>query len=256
MKGRTLKYITNQTEILRDPEAINEIRENISQGDVYIAKNVIDADFLKKVRKYLTQIGSCSLPNYKAIDVGCPNFHRINNWDERAYVMACFHQFVFFPWNQDVFNLFKKTEDVYFMKNLLSNIPANKYLGIHPEDGCTSRLAFQFYPSGIGGLNKHQDPVDSHQLTVPTLTMSQKGIDFQTGGAYVEMSSGEKLCFDDICEIGDVSYFNASTPHGVDIIDEGEEVDWLSFKGRWMLLFAINKLQQNTSIADSVDLEK
>ena len=105
-------------------------------------------------------------------------------------------------------------------------------------------------------MNKHQDPVDHHQLTVPSLVMSKKGREFVHGGLYVETKGGEKIYLDDAADVGDVIYFNAQTPHGVERIDEGVEPDWVSFQGRWTLIFAINKLGTNKAITDSVDLEK
>ena len=38
-------------------------------------------------------------------------------------------------------------------------------------------------------------------------------------------------------------------------IDPGAPLRWLDYAGRWMLLFATNKLAGNTSIADAVDLD-
>ena len=86
-----------------------------------------------------------------------------------------FSSICFFPWNQDFFDFFELTKAAYKLKNLLSGLPEDKFLGNKPEDGCTSRIAFQFYPSSQGGLNKHRDPVDYHQLSVPILIMSKKG---------------------------------------------------------------------------------
>jgi hypothetical protein len=40
------------------------------------------------------------------------------------------------------------------------------------------------------------------------------------------------------------------------MIDEGEDTDWLSFRGRWMMLFAVNRLTAATGIADAIDLEE
>jgi hypothetical protein len=256
MFARDVIYLDDHSKAVNDSNQISEIRTNIQQGDVYIGKNVLPKAIIQRMVKYLKMVGTGSLPNYRKIERGCPNFHRMNLWDPRAFVQGCFHQFVFFPWNQDVFNLFEMTRDVYHMKNLLSGNPRDKFLGINPEDGCTARLAFQFYPKGTGGLNKHSDPVDHHQLSVPTLTMSKKGIDFKEGGAYAEKENGEKIYLDDISEPGDVVYFNAIIPHGVEKIDPQSKPDWLSFEGRWMLLFATNKLSDNASIRDAVDLEK
>jgi hypothetical protein len=253
--ARNVKYIESQADILTNPGLAQQIRQDIIDGDVYVARNVYDRNLVMKIRQYLTNIGSNSLPNYKPIELGCPNFHRLNAWDERAYVKGCFHQFVFFPWNQDVFNLFDLAKETYQVKNVLSNNPRDRFMGLQGNDGCVSRIAFQFYPAGSGGLNKHQDPVDHHQLCVPTLTMSKKGVDFVEGGAYAQTITGGKIYTDDISEPGDVVYFNALIPHGVETVDPDVELDWLSFKGRWMLLFAVNKLNSNAAIADAVDLE-
>lgn len=178
----------------------------------------------------------------------------MNRLDKRAYVKGCFHQFSFFPWNQDYFNLFELTKKAYALKNLTSNHKADKFMGVEPEDGCTARLAVQFYPKGNGLLNKHVDPVDKHQLTVPIMIMSEKGLDYQSGGAYIE-KNGEKIILDDICEMGDVVYFSAEIPHGVLPIDPDDTTPWLNFEGRWMLLLAVNKVSSNQDIKNAQDLE-
>jgi len=222
---------------------------------IYIVRNVISKESIANIIRYLTQVGKGSLPNYRKIEANCPNFHRIVMGDERSYVKGYFHQFVFFPWNQDVFNLFELTKEVYYLKNLLSNLSKNSFLSFQPENSCIARLSFQFYPRGIGKLNMHYDPVNYHQLTVPIMIMSKKGVDFNSGGVYVKKANGENIFLDDITDIGDVIYFNANTPHGVEVIDPNEPADWTSFKGRWMLLFAVNKLFNNETIQNSVDLQ-
>ncbi|MBY0358799.1 MAG: hypothetical protein K2W82_12415 [Candidatus Obscuribacterales bacterium] len=253
---RNIIHRADHAQVLENPDLLAEVRQNIEAGDIYVFERVIEPSSLLALRNYLSQIGSNSLPNYQKIEPGCPNFHRINVWDPRSYVQACFHQFVFFPWNQDIFNLFELTKDVYAMRNSITGLPKEKFLGPTPEDGCTARIAFQFYPSGLGGMNKHRDPYDHHQLTVPTVTMSQKGTDFTSGGAYAENAAGERIYTDEISDIGDVVYFNSQIPHGVETIDQEQKVDWLSFRGRWMMLVAVNKLVDNSQIADAVDLEK
>jgi len=256
MWARDVQFFDNHSSILGDRELIASLREQIEQGSVVIVRGAAETDLILRMREYLTGIGRGSLPNYHRIEPGCPNFHRMNRWDPRAYVQGCFHQFVFFPWNQDVFEFFRVFAPVYHLKNQLSGLEAEKFLGPEPEDGCTARLAFQFYPSGAGGLNLHQDPADYHQLTVPIMVMSQKGTDFHEGGAFVEKEDGSRINLDEICDLGDVVYFNATCRHGVEPIDPQSDSDWLSFQGRWMLLFAVNRLFDNRSISDSVDLAR
>jgi len=254
MFARNICIIEDHGALIDDANDIAADREQAKQGDVFIARQVFPESLLEQIKEYLVGIGKNSLPNYKPIEMGCPNFHRINYWDERAYVKGCFHQFVFFPWNQDIFGLFELTRDVYYMKNLLSNNRKDRFMQRGPEDGCVRRLSFQFYPKGMGGMNKHRDPVDHHQLTACSLILSKKGREFMRGGLYVEKEEGEKLYLDDITDIGDMVYINAQTPHGVERIDADATPDWLSFEGRWTLLIAINKIGDDNVIADSVDL--
>jgi hypothetical protein len=252
--GRQLIELPDHGTLLQDPKRLEEVRAGLRDGDVFIARRICDPDLLAEIRVYLTGVGRNSLPNYAPIEAGAPNFHRMNRSDPRAYVRGSFHQFVFFPWNQDVFGLFEIFASVYAVKNVLSGLPADAFMAAQPQDGCTARLAFQMYPRGGGFLNRHSDPVDYHQLTVPILQMSTKGRDFSQGGLFVQMADGSDLIVDDVTEPGDVVYFNARCPHGVHPIDPDSRQRWLDYAGRWMLLFATNKLAGNSAIADAVDL--
>ena len=234
---------------------MHEIRRLIQSEEIVVLKKFVEPAWIDAVQRYLIEVGRHSLPNYHAIEEGCPNFHRLNQSDDRAYVKGCFHQFSFFPWNQDVFELFECMKKGFQIKNLVNGMPRDKFLGREPDDQCTARITFQFYPAGKGCLNKHSDPVDHHQLAVPTLTMSKKGSDFEAGGAYVELPSGERVETDDVSDVGDIVLFNARTPHGVATIDPDKESPWLSFQGRWVMLYATNKLQSEQTIEDAVDLE-
>ena len=246
-----IKDINNLSD---EPKRIEEIRSLIISEEIVVLKRFIDPHWIEQIKEYLSNIGKYSIPNFEKLHGATPNFHRLNRNDPRAYVKGCFHQFSFFPWNQDVFNFFEYLRVGFQIKNLINGLPKNKFLDKSPEDGCTTRVTFQFYPSGSGYLNKHSDPVDRHQLAVPTLTMSKYGEDFSTGGAFVELPSGEIVNTDQITDVGDLILFNATTPHGVKIIDPNEKTDWLSFRGRWIMLFATNKLSSETSISDAVDL--
>jgi len=252
--ARDVHTIDDHAAALSDPARIERMRADIEQGDAYIAKRVFPEHQLRRITDYLSGIGRSSLPNYHPIEPGAPNSHRVNMNDPRSYVRGTFHQFSFYPWNQDVLGLFPLFAPVYRMKNKLSGLPEESFVGLAPERGCAARLSFQFYPSGCGQLNRHADPVDYHQLVVPILLMSQRGVDFQHGGAFLERRDGERIDLE-AGDIGDVVYFNAQVCHGVAQIDPHVESDWLSFQGRWMCLFAVNRFSDNEAIADSVDLD-
>lgn len=230
--------------LLTDPDYLNKTIEQIKKNEVFIYRNFFDSKIIEKLIEYLVNVGRHSIPRYEPITTGAANGHVINRWDPRATVQACFHQFNFFPWNGDIFDIFEKTKFMYQIKNVLSGHNSNSYMTQLPVDGYTRRVAFQFYPSGIGGLQKHSDPVGEHQLVVPTMNLNRKGIDFLSGGAYVEIE-GTKYFTDEVSGPGDVLFFNAQTAHGVEIIDEDTKPDWYSFKGRWMMLFALNSIDNS-----------
>ncbi len=237
-------------DILNDSATIKELKAAISDNELIKIKNAVPGKIIQNIKSYLKNVGSNSFPQYYPIVKGCPNFHRINDNDERAYVKGIFHQFVFYPWNQDYFDLFEKFRLLFYLKNALSGIAFEKFCGREPENQCTSRIAIQFYPKGSGFLEPHKDPVDYHQIAVPILIMSEKGKDYETGGLFIE-KDGEKQYLDDNSQEGDVVYFNASLTHGVDTIDPDKTSKWLDFDGRWMGLLAVNKLANNNLIQNA-----
>ena len=115
------------------------------------------------------------------------------NWDKRSYTKGCFHQFSFLPWNQDVFGFFDIAKPIYQLKNLLGNLPKNSFIDGNYKYQCVPRISFQFYPCGKGAMNRHRDPVDDHQLTVPLMLLGRKGIDYTSGGCFAEDSQGKWL---------------------------------------------------------------
>ena len=242
--------------LLADDARIDEMRRRLENGDLYVVEAGVDPELTARIRDYLGRVARSSLPNYQAIEPHCPNFHRIDRWDERSHVGACVHSFSFFPWNHDVFGFFGLFAPIYNLKNRISGLEPSSFLGRTPDRGCIARISFQYYPKGIGGLNRHQDPLGYHQITVPSLIMSEKGRDFTEGGLYVETGPGEQVLLDDQCRPGDVVFFNAAHNHGVARIDPEADPDWLSLEGRWMGLFAVNKLIDNDDIGDSTDLDR
>ncbi len=250
-------YSSSIREIIDNENTIQETIKRIKLGDALIIRSVYSEKLLNQICNYLSNISRCSLPYYQKIEEGCANNHRVISWDPRSYTQSCFHQFSFFPWNQDVFNLFEKAKAVFQLRNLLSGQPANKFLGTKSEDGCIGRLSFHFYPCGLGAMNKHRDPVDSHQLTVPLMLMNKKGRDYFSGGGFAERSDGSKVYFDNLMEPGDILFLNARVPHGVDLIDpETKNPNFINNKGRWTTVFAVNKLHGNKNISNAIDLER
>ncbi len=252
-----LKTHYNIDEILTNPNKIDEIKNQINRNNLVIIKNVVSKELINQIKNHLSNVGRNSIPNYQKLEFGSGDFHRMNNNDERAYVKGVFHQFVYYPWNQNYFDFFNSFKSIFNLKNLLSGLPIEANLSPGVNDDFTARVAFQFYPSGNGFLNEHRDPVDKHQVALPTIIMSEIGEDFHKGGVYFKMEDGTKIFPEEYTSSGDVAFFKASLRHGVEIIDpEESESHWLDFKGRWMGLLAINKFFGSNAIGNAIDTSK
>ncbi len=242
-------------DLLGDAKVLSEVQDAVHNGELLFVRQVTPHSLAEEMCVYLKGIAQASLPNYQPIAVGSPNFHRVNRECEYSYVKGMFHQFTFFPWNQDVFNLFGLMDPVLRLKNRLNGFEETRFLGHHDDQGCVSKIAFQFYPRGGGYLNKHRDPIGFHQTVVAVMNLSTKGADFNSGGLVLESEGGNKLSVDDHLAVEDICFFKADMIHGVEAIDPEVPLDWLSFRGRWMALFAVNKVQTSQRVANSVDLD-
>lgn len=250
-----LEIIRFSKSLLQDQVQLEKMRQGIDNYTVFIIKNVIDPDIIDQIKDYLKGIGSNSFPSYHLLKEGCPDFHRVNHFDQRSYVQSLMHQFVFHPWNQNIFDLFKVMKDIYIIKNILGGFEPEAFLNNTPKDGHIARLSFHCYPTGGGCIKKHADPVGAHQNNVPVLQMSTKGKDYQDGGLYAIAEDGSVIDIDAQMEKGDVLFFNAEIIHGVAPIDPKKNLDWLSFKGRWMMLASVIKSTENTETANAIQLE-
>jgi hypothetical protein len=242
------------TDMLNDSAGRERMVAAAQAETVCITPGALAPDFVRNVIEYLSQVGRHSLPSRHPTMPGCPNHHRVYQWDELSYVKGCYHQFSFFPWNEDVFELFNALGAVYALRNVLNGLTPERFQGPKPDSDCIARISFQFYPQGKGAMNKHKDPVDVHQKFIPILIMSKRGKDYKEGGLYYEAPDGERVWADEVAKPGDVIWTLAQVPHGVELIDPDVRPDWLSFRGRWSAIAAVNKLATNTKIADAVDL--
>ena len=228
--------------ILQSDAAYAEMADALQQGRIMVTRQLFSEDLTRQITSYLSTVGRSSLPNWRPIAPGCPNFHRLNWDDERAYVKAAFHQFSFFAWNQDVFRLFHRLHDLFRLRNRLCGAPDTAFLSGDPAEGAVARFSAQFYPCGGGYMNGHVDPVGDYQIVVPILAMSAFGEDFKSGGLWVDLPSGQRLDVDPLVRPGDVIWFHPQRPHGVAPVDPEATLDWPAFQGRWSAILAVNGL--------------
>jgi hypothetical protein len=254
-KARRVHTVKYSADLLADADFIKDIHEGIQRNDGYVFKGVVETKVIDRIVDYLKCIGRCSLPAYHPLTEGCPNFHRVIQNDNRASVKSLCHHFLFHPWNHDVFNLFDQMRPIYHLKNSIAGFERDAFLDATPKTGHISRIGFIYYPRGGGMIKRHADPVGRHQLTVPVLQMSRKGKDYCIGGGYAIDEHGEIIDTDALMEKGDVLFFNAEVIHGVAPVDPDQELDWLSFRGRWSMLASTIKTVADKDTPSSIQLE-
>lgn len=229
---------------------IDKITKSLDDNKVVVIKNFYKKKLCNLVVNHLKAIASGSMTSYHPIKIGSPNFYRVNYDDKRSYVKGFFHQFNYFPWNQDQLNLFETFEDAFVLKNRINKIEDKRFFNPLNNSDCTIRLSFQFYPSSKGYLDQHSDPVDYHQKYLFMLSLSTIGKDFSKGGLFTTINN-KTIYLDKYASTGDLIILKANKPHGVKIIDENKKYNPLSFNGRWMVIFSTNKLIDNKSVRDS-----
>jgi len=254
-RARGVQTVKYSPTLLADSEFIKEVQQGIHNNVGYVFKGVVEPKLIDRIVDYLKCIGRNSFPAYHPLAEGCPNFHRVIQNDKRAFVKSMSHQFLFHPWNHDVFNVFEKMCPIYYLKNSIGGFEKDAFLNATPKTGHISRLAFIHYPRGGGMIKRHADPVGQHQLTVPVLMMSRKGEDYLSGGGYAIDERGAVVDTDAQMEKGDVLFFNAEVIHGVAPVDPDQELDWLSFRGRWSMLASTIKTIADRDTPNSIQLE-
>lgn len=158
---------------------IEKMKINLQNGDAYIVKNFFDNHkLLTEIKKYLQNIGNNSLPAYYPLAKGIPDHHRIVFNDKRSYVQSTVHQYLFHPWNQNVYDFYNLFNEIYELKNQLSSLNKEKWLINNDYTEFVPRIVFHHYPIGGGYIANHSDPVSEHQLVVPILQLSNKGEKF------------------------------------------------------------------------------
>ena len=84
------------------------------------------------------------------------------------------------------------------------------------------------------------------------LVMTEKGKDFQKGGAYV-IKNNQKIYPENNCLPWDMILYNGSTQHGVDLIDKYTNLDLNSSEGRYVAMVPLFK---DISLKELIDFNK
>lgn len=207
-------------------ESSKFIAGHIQAGNCVAIRSFFTHDEVRQWLIYLSRLARSSLPAYHPIAFGSPNHHRLNLNDERSAVPGFFHQFNFFPWNQDVLDIHNRCAKIFILKEQVSLLlshstgaSSNQAPAFEKLDSeLINRVSFQYYHRGHGQLALHRDPLNKSQRVVPTIVLSQHMEDYFEGGFYY-LKGPKKVFPEKHLSPGDILFFDISRPHGVDTID-------------------------------------
>ena len=235
---------------------IFKIRDDIKNHKVVILKSFFDELTLKKLKNDYFELFKKSNSTNPVFEENCKNFFRRDSDPPNSAVKRNKQFATIFYWNDDYFGELKLLKQLSRLRNLIANLPLEYTLNGFEPDGYVTYSNISHYPINGGNLNKHTDPPNKQFCTIMA-AMSNKNIDFKTGGLYVEKKR-VKHYIDDHLAIGDVYLMNPQTIHGVDPIDvnSNNNVEWDSIKGRWILFPALieSKTANGTKVSGLKDL--
>lgn len=138
---------------------------------------------------------------------------------------------------EDVYGLRSSFVTLAQFRNGLYGLPLEH--AVHGTDaGFFTCARLHQYPRGGGFMVPHRDHF-SQVVTVdaglayyqPFLILSEKGRDYQEGGAYIDRE-GERILYEDSCLAGDVVVYDGRTIHGVSDVDPLAPLELDRFSGR------------------------
>jgi hypothetical protein len=142
-------------------------------------------------------------------------------------------------WSEDIYKMRNIFRQVARLRNQIYGLSIDFAINDIAENGYWTASRIHQYPLGGGFFIGHRDTtlldVAKEKGTgffQIILVMSKKGIDFETGGAFIEDKKGDRLNIDDSVEIGDIIVYDGQTFHGVEDIDPHRKLSLDVLNGR------------------------
>lgn len=213
----------------------------VSRDDVLAAREKLKAGFsAADDHPGLNDKPGSVMRNYQKISVGGAS----RNWSYRPR----FVRVIYNPlWEDDVYGMHGVFRRIAQLRNVLQDKPLD-YAIDKVEDNLWTAARIHHYPRGGGFLVGHVDNVNPkvvgdmghkqyHQLLC---LMTKRGEDFEEGGGFIEID-GERLIFEDHCELGDIMIYNGLIHHGVAEVDPHELPDVTGLSGRFAAFASLYK---------------
>lgn len=154
---------------------------------------------------------------------------------DRPRFMRCFYLPM---WAEDIFGMREVFRRCAQVRNLLGG-HALDYAIDDPDGAAWTASRIHHFPAGGGFMVDHRDTVlpavyeesGIGPFFQPLVLLSQKGVDYQVGGGFVQLGR-ERILYEDYAEKGDILVYDTTTVHGVEDIDPATAFRQDSLAGR------------------------
>ena len=229
--------------VLKDPEKTKTLIKNMFLGDALIVRNVFEKKILNKLKSQIYNSGNDNeeaKENLKILE-NCPNFHKSNKLEDLPsnldnYVETA-HSYFFFRWNSDNLKIFEYFDKFWETIKIICGLNKNEYKNNTPKNLIVDRIQVLRYPLNEGYISPHCDVAAWQKLNIG-VCLSEKGIDFDSGGLYLLDKNENKINVETHMKVGDCICWIPTIFHGVDIpkTKDQKKYEWNSDKGRWQAI--------------------
>ncbi len=230
-------------------ENFHDIYRKVNQNH-YLLK-CFDINEIKRIHQIAINDLSKSVSKYYSFEQGSPNFRKSNYQYKKSIVNGYFEQYNYFPWNKDSDTIFKALNDplnLFFKianQYCIENIGSDYYAltGLKKDNLFNKkyfvRVCYQYFPKNKGYLSIHRDPIGSHQLSAPIVSLSE----LKQRGLYYILND-EKINVQSMMSYGDTVYVDQSRLHAV-------EHDLWTDKGTEHFLISVHRYHSDSSFLQS-----
>jgi len=229
--------LVNTGEWKRFVENPDRLIERI-EHEVFIVRNFMDADLVDAFKNFCLEFSTNQEASWHPCLDDCPDYHRVHHQYPQAYVRSTQHAYYFHPWNANFekFNSFPGFSEIFELKAKAAGASYSEFLANTPSQGPIARIVCHQYPPGGGGQEEHIDPVSPFAKVQTIIQASDPGVDYRKGGLYINDPEFGIIEIDPLTRKGDLILASPGVKHGVAPVDDDEELQWDTAKGRWIIM--------------------
>lgn len=246
-----LDAVTFQASSL-DELAYPEVREALREHTVVRIRGLLDPEEIRATKRNITagfdpandrkhdpRDTEIIRSNFQKLQVGCTS--GMGTTRDLGRVLRMLFNPIF---ADDVYGMRRHFVVLARFRNLLYGLERD-FAVFGTEEGFWTAARIHQYPRGGGFMSSHRDAFTQIvaadagvTYAQPFILMSEKGVDFHSGGAFIDRN-GERVYYESGCRAGDIVVYDGHSVHGVGDIDPLEPLDMSSLSGRIVAFAAL-----------------